>query len=171
MLTLLTLLACAGAPEPAAPENAPVPVEAAPAQTELKSVSAAELAEILAAPSDKPRVVNFWATWCAPCIEELPRLREWGKNNGKAQLILVDLDLPQLREKKVLPFIEKYEIGGFENYQVSDKDPATAMSEAVPEFKQIVPFTLLIPTQGGLERTAIMGSVKIDQIEKGLAAL
>ena len=150
MLLLITLLACtATEPEVAAPAE-----PAGPAPVELVSISAAELAEILAAPSERHRVVTFWATWCAPCVEELPRLRDWGRETKTAELILVDLDLPHLREKKVIPFLEKLELGGIQNYQTSDKDPAMAMTEAIPEFEQIVPFTLVISREGGTARKA-----------------
>jgi thiol-disulfide isomerase/thioredoxin len=61
---------------------------------------------------DKIHVVNFWATWCAPCIKELPyfeKLQETYKEN-KIELLLVSLDFPRQYESKLVPFLKKREI-------------------------------------------------------------
>ncbi len=56
--------------------------------------------------SDKPTIINFWATFCKPCIEELPYFQEAAKryNSAGVQLILVSLDLPQAYPKKISAF-------------------------------------------------------------------
>ena len=56
--------------------------------------------------SDKPTIINFWATFCKPCIEELPYFQETAKKYDSAgiQLILVSLDLPQAYPKKISAF-------------------------------------------------------------------
>lgn len=54
-------------------------------------------------------VINFWATWCAPCIKELPFFEaiheEYGDEN--VTVVLVSLDFKEHLERKVLPFIDK----------------------------------------------------------------
>jgi thiol-disulfide isomerase/thioredoxin len=62
--------------------------------------------------SDTVYLVNYWATWCKPCIEELPdflKLNEEYKNR-KFKMILVSLDFPQHIESRVIPFMKKKEI-------------------------------------------------------------
>jgi len=61
---------------------------------------------------DNIYVVNFWATWCAPCIKELPYFEKINKlYSGKnVKVILVSLDFPKLYEKKLIPFIEKHDL-------------------------------------------------------------
>jgi len=52
-------------------------------------------------------IINFWATWCKPCVEELPyfeKINEKYKNKG-VQTILVSLDFKEDLKEKVLPFI------------------------------------------------------------------
>ena len=62
--------------------------------------------------SDKPTIINFWATFCKPCIEELPYFQETAKKYDSAgvQLILVSLDLPQAYPKKISAFAAKNKI-------------------------------------------------------------
>lgn len=57
---------------------------------------------------DKIYVINFWATWCAPCVKELPYFEklnsEYGNQN--VEVLLVSLDFPHLYESKLKPFIK-----------------------------------------------------------------
>ncbi|NQX78748.1 MAG: TlpA family protein disulfide reductase [Gilvibacter sp.] len=57
-------------------------------------------------------VVNFWATWCKPCIKELPYFKTVGEKyaDQNVKVLLVSIDFPKLLEKQVIPFIEKNEL-------------------------------------------------------------
>lgn len=57
----------------------------------------------------KTYVINFWATWCKPCVEELPYFEQLYKEY-KAKgvtMILVSLDMPKMIETQLIPFIKK----------------------------------------------------------------
>lgn len=57
--------------------------------------------------NDTTYVINFWATWCKPCVEELPyfeQLHEQFKDQ-KVKVVLVSLDFKRDIERKLLPFI------------------------------------------------------------------
>ncbi|WP_345004293.1 TlpA disulfide reductase family protein [Snuella lapsa] len=61
---------------------------------------------------DVTYVINFWATWCRPCVKELPYFEKLnteyaGKN---VKVILVSLDFPHLYESKLKPFILNHKI-------------------------------------------------------------
>lgn len=59
--------------------------------------------------SSKPTVLNFWATYCKPCLEEIPYFQNAVSKDSSVELILVSLDLPEMYEK--LPaVIKKYGI-------------------------------------------------------------
>lgn len=58
---------------------------------------------------DKTYIINFWATWCKPCIEEMPyfeRVHAEQKENG-VEVILVNLDMPNMWKTRLEPFVEK----------------------------------------------------------------
>jgi len=62
--------------------------------------------------NDSVYVINFWATWCKPCVEELPYFEDLHKKykDQKVRVVLVSLDFPRQIEKKVLPFVEKHQL-------------------------------------------------------------
>jgi thiol-disulfide isomerase/thioredoxin len=59
--------------------------------------------------SSKPTVLNFWATYCKPCLEEIPYFQSAVAKDTAVELILVSIDMPEMYEK--LPaFAKKYGI-------------------------------------------------------------
>ncbi|MBN2166287.1 MAG: TlpA family protein disulfide reductase [Marinilabiliaceae bacterium] len=62
--------------------------------------------------NDTTYVINFWATWCKPCIEELPVFLKLANNlkTKKIKFIFVSLDFPKQIETSLIPFIQKQKI-------------------------------------------------------------
>jgi thiol-disulfide isomerase/thioredoxin len=62
--------------------------------------------------NDTVYLVNYWATWCKPCVEELPDFIELEKQmkNQKFKMILVSLDFPSQIDSRVVPFLKEQEI-------------------------------------------------------------
>ena len=57
----------------------------------------------------KTYVVNFWATWCKPCIEELPYFEKVNaeQKGNNVEVLLVSLDMPNMWKSRLEPFVEK----------------------------------------------------------------
>jgi len=118
----LTVLAALGgchkqaAPEPQAVEAQPAVQAQPPAGPDTaqagKPIPTAEIKNGDGQPAKlsdlkgKPVLVNLWATWCVPCIKELPTLDALaGRDAGKLQVVLVNEDLEGARV--VAPFLQK----------------------------------------------------------------
>ena len=63
---------------------------------QVKKVKIGEIEEIIQK-SEHPVVISFWATWCLPCIHEIPYLQETVKRyeDKKVELVLVSLDFKE----------------------------------------------------------------------------
>jgi thiol-disulfide isomerase/thioredoxin len=96
------------------------------AQT-VPSLSYTELKPLINQSGDKIYVVNFWATWCAPCIKELPYFESLNLRED-VEVLLVSLDFPKHKESRLLPFIKKNKLqskvvlldDADENYWIND---------------------------------------------------
>jgi thiol-disulfide isomerase/thioredoxin len=77
--------------------------------TSVKSYSYNELKPLLERNDGKTYVVNFWATWCAPCVKELPAFEKLNEEYAakNVEVILVSLDFPKQVDKRLIPFINK----------------------------------------------------------------
>ncbi len=78
----------------------------------IETVTYDQLEERWSSKSDTLYVINYWATWCGPCVEELPDFIALNDElkDGPFKMLLVSLDFPKMIEKRVLPFIEKKKI-------------------------------------------------------------
>ncbi|MBT4412899.1 MAG: TlpA family protein disulfide reductase [Polaribacter sp.] len=75
----------------------------------VKTYTYIELKPLLEKNDGKTYIVNFWATWCAPCVKELPYFEKIKKeyDDKNVEVLLVSLDFPKQVEKKLIPFINK----------------------------------------------------------------
>ena len=82
------------------------------AQDQIESIGLKEYNELVRGKSDRLKIVNFWATWCKPCVEELPYIEEIHTAYAEkpVKVILVSLDFPKQIESKLIPFLEKHQL-------------------------------------------------------------
>lgn len=95
---------------------------------------------------EKPVLVNFWATWCAPCIEEFPyimKLHKKYENNFK--LIFVSGDFEEAREDALI-FLKQQGVD-FETYFKQGKDHEF-ITEISDKWTGALPFTIVYNKQG-----------------------
>lgn len=82
------------------------------AQNEFEVYDYDGLKPLINKKDDKVHVVNFWATWCGPCIKELPFFEKINADykNNNVEVLLVSLDFPKNYDSKLRPFIKKKQI-------------------------------------------------------------
>ena len=68
-----------------------------------------QLEELLQQENNTTYVINFWATWCAPCVKELPYFLALDEEHGNKniEVILVSLDFPSKLNSDLTPFVVK----------------------------------------------------------------
>lgn len=98
--------------------------------------------------ADTTFVVNFWATWCGPCVKELPYFEalESANQGAKFKVLLVSLDFVTQLESKVIPFVEKKEL--ISEVALMDEDRPNEWIPRVSEkWSGALPATLFVNTQ------------------------
>lgn len=102
-----------------------------------------ELNTYLKENNSKPLVVNFWATWCAPCVKELPYFEKLNQENPNVKVILVSLDFEKQVESKLKPFLKKKNYTATSIY-LADKDYNTWLPKVDATWSGSIPATLFI---------------------------
>ncbi|RNI25989.1 TlpA disulfide reductase family protein [Rufibacter latericius] len=103
------------------------------------------LQKYLNSKSDTTYVINFWATWCKPCIEELPSFEALQKQYaGKpVQVVLVSMDFAKDLEKKVVPFVSRHKLQS-KVFLLDEPDQNAWIDIVDPSWSGAIPATLLV---------------------------
>ena len=111
---------------------------------EFKIVDYYGLEEVLRRKDDKIYVVNFWATWCAPCVKELPYFEKLDKEyeNKKVEVVLVSLDFPKQFDSRLKPFVNKHQLRS-ELYALNDMDSNYWIPKVSENWSGALPATLI----------------------------
>jgi thiol-disulfide isomerase/thioredoxin len=113
----------------------------------------------------KPMLVNFWAPWCGPCVQEMPELSALaaGEEGKKLQVIGIGIDSPS----NIAEFSDKYKI----TYPVLVAGMSgTELSRQFGNTGGGLPYTVLIGADGQVKKT-YLGKLKFDELRKDLATL
>jgi thiol-disulfide isomerase/thioredoxin len=114
----------------------------------VEALRPADLRVRLEGAEDKPRIYNFWATWCAPCLRELPGIVSWSRQHPNVRLILVNVDVPADRERKVVPLLKRNQWTDIAVVQLDDPDPAGVLPTVVTNWPDSIPVTLVVAADG-----------------------
>lgn len=104
-----------------------------------------QLESILDSKTNDNRVVNFWATWCGPCVKELPQfealLEKYKSEN--LEVILVSLDFANNLDSKVQKFVEKK---GLKStlYLLDETDYNSFIDKIDPSWSGAIPATMML---------------------------
>jgi thiol-disulfide isomerase/thioredoxin len=106
-------------------------------------------------------VVNFWATWCPPCVKEIPDLSDFDARRNDARV--VGLAFEEIEEAGLRAFLEKHPAG----YPIAHVDPYSPLAD-FPAPRGL-PMTYLIDPEGRVARK-FLGPVTGKDLDAAIAA-
>ena len=104
--------------------------------------------------SGKVIILDFWATWCPPCVKEIPHFNELAKEYGDRGLVVLGISLDREGVRAVKEFRKKYPI----DYRVvmGNNEVARAYSLYLPpEQRGGIPFTFVIDREGMIRHSFV----------------
>ena len=113
----------------------------------------------------KPLIVNFWATWCGPCVQEMPELSELAAANAASGLTVIGIGIDS--PAKIDEFAKKLKIS-YPLYVAGMS--GTDLSRRFGNPNGGLPYTVLIGADGQVKKT-YLGRLKFDELKADLAAL
>lgn len=115
------------------------------ARAQVKLLSIDELETRLSQGKDTVYVVNFWATWCGPCIEELPHFEKLQQTYKKqpVKVLLISTDFKSKLETSVKPFVKKHKLQN-EVFLLNEKNQQVYIDRISKDWSGALPATLII---------------------------
>jgi len=119
------------------------------AGTPVRPVAAADLRAVLAAEKGQVVILAVWATWCVPCLREIPELLDLQASMSPSQvrLIGVAVDEPEPGAATVEGFRRKH-FPGFLTYARSGPEIDELVSVVDPAWNEVVPTTYVLDRAG-----------------------
>ena len=110
----------------------------------IQEIDSDELLTLTGKSNDTTYVVNFWATWCSPCVKEIDYFEELHRNDQlkNIKVILVSLDFPNQVKERLIPFLEKKNITA-SVMLMTDLNYNTWIDQVDPSWSGAIPATLI----------------------------
>ncbi len=122
-----------------------------------------QLQELIDQPHQQVKVINFWATWCRPCVKELPYFEALQSKYKPAELqvYLISLDDVEKLESRVKPFAEKQQLKSTVKL-LDETDYNSFIDKIDPSWSGAIPATLVI---AGKKRKFIEGQLSEAELQ------
>ena len=112
---------------------------------QVKLLTLDDLDKRIALGKDTTYVINFWATWCSPCVAELPNFEKLRLANLKkpVKVLLVSLDFKSKLQKSVIPFVKTNNIKA-EVFLLNEPDQQKYIERIDKNWSGAIPATLFV---------------------------
>lgn len=94
------------------------------------------------------KVYNMWATWCAPCVKEMPLFESANEHFSNVDVILVSIDDVDLLESRVKPFVKKRGINS-KVVLLNETDFNEIIPKISEQWSGAIPATLMVDCRNG----------------------
>jgi len=144
-------------------------VAASSSAQQVEVIKFEKLLSLLEEKGEKVQVINFWATWCAPCVKELPLFEALtARNDASVKVTLVSLDFAD-EIKKVNSFISRRKIRS-EVLLLDEIDYNSWIDRVEESWGGAIPATLFINQKTG-QRKFVDRELKDGELEEVIASL
>jgi len=130
----------------------------------LDTIDAKGITELVKNHSDKLRLINVWATWCGPCVEEFPdfvTMNRMYRDRG-FEFVSISADDPEHKDK-ALKFLQRNQASG-PNYIFNTDDKYKLIEAIDPKWEGALPYTMLVEPDGKVVY-AHQGIIDPDQLK------
>ena len=141
-------------------------------QDELRIVTFSQIDSLISTHHEELHVVNFWATWCKPCVAELPYFRKASRQfeDEPVHFIFVSLDFDFQVESKLRPFLQKEPLPG-KQWWLNEKKFGKMIDKVEENWSGAIPFTLFLkgsPEEKSFHEAEITQEQLIQMIDQNL---
>lgn len=137
----------------------------------LRPVDAPDILSLVDEHRGKVVLVNFWATWCPPCIREFPDIVAVEKNYRDRGLVVISVSVnsTQNMDSELLPFLDKHR-PPYPVYIMKTTDPKDFVRRIDPQWTGVIPSTLFFDREGksSVKRYSEMNREEIERILEAL---
>lgn len=119
------------------------------AQQQAEIISLTQLQEIIQGKAEYVKVINFWATWCAPCVKEMPLFEKLGQDRADVKVTLVSMDLDlDADPSKVHKFVARKKLQS-QVVILDAKDPNSWIDQIEKTWSGALPATIVVNSKTG----------------------
>lgn len=129
----------------------------------VKLIDKAALYRLIHKRRGKPLLLNIWATWCQPCVEEFPDLVRLSKDKTNIEVVGISVDYPDEMNSKVIPFLVKLKVP-FQVYVAQFEKQEDFIAAVDSTWSGAVPATYIYDKQGN-QRFSIIGEQSYKQFK------
>lgn len=146
-----------------APVESPLP--------EVRAVNTAELDQIMEKTRGKVTVLNFWATWCLPCVQEMPDFVTLYNESDLESFALVSLSIDDVAEVSgAIPEFQRTHKMPFPIYVLNERNDEALLKAVRGKFNGMIPTTFIYDKSGALVKM-VEGSVTLAELRELLKPL
>jgi thiol-disulfide isomerase/thioredoxin len=131
----------------------------------VENIDTSGIKELIRNKSDKLRLINVWASWCGPCVQEFPDLVIIDRIYRSREFEFVSINADKLsRKDNVLKFLQKDEASN-KNYIFNSDNNSELVESIDPQWSGALPYTMLIE-QGGKVIYRLQGPINMLEMRK-----